>query len=213
MLTCQLVSPGRPVICIRWAVRRGRGCGRSGGPANSLRWRAPRANWTVKRDPLRSDPSSLPFSKTSRVLLVAYYSRKAVKIISTGDAYKDFRRDLLGTTSRASMASSYSMKPKPFMSLTSAIVPFASLKWVWISSLVTTHGEGLGQQIPVTKQDLIALIQDILGSVLAQPCGVVLQAASARKCPKGPSFDRMGIFPIGEQFRNLEERTIARKIS
>ena len=29
-LTCQLVSPGRPVICIRYAVRLGRGCVRSG---------------------------------------------------------------------------------------------------------------------------------------------------------------------------------------
>jgi hypothetical protein len=33
MLTCQLVSVGRPVICMRYTVRRGRGGGgRSAGP-------------------------------------------------------------------------------------------------------------------------------------------------------------------------------------
>ena len=44
---------------------------------------------------------------------------------------------LPGTTSRASMGSSYSMKPKPFMSLTSVMLPVPSLKWFWMSSLVT----------------------------------------------------------------------------
>ena len=44
---------------------------------------------------------------------------------------------LPGTTSLASNASSYSMKPKPFMSLISVIVPVPSLKWFWMSSLVT----------------------------------------------------------------------------
>lgn len=42
-----------------------------------------------------------------------------------------------GTTSRASMGSSYSMKPNPFISLISWILPEASLKCSWISSLVT----------------------------------------------------------------------------
>ena len=42
-----------------------------------------------------------------------------------------------GTTSLASNASSYSMKPKPFMSLISVMFPVPSLKWVWMSSFVT----------------------------------------------------------------------------
>lgn len=46
--------------------------------------------------------------------------------------------DLPGTTSRASMASSYSMKPKPFISLISVILPDPwVLKCSSISCLVT----------------------------------------------------------------------------
>ncbi len=57
-LTCQLVSPGSPEICIRYAVRLGRGAVRSGA-AKVSRWRDPRANCTVKRSPIKSDPSSV----------------------------------------------------------------------------------------------------------------------------------------------------------
>jgi len=85
-LTCQLVSTGRPEICIRKGVRLGRGAARSWCAKLSLR-RGPRANWTTKRSPMKSEPWKA------------------------------------GTTSRASMASLYSMKPKPFMSLISVISP------------------------------------------------------------------------------------------
>ena len=47
------------------------------------------------------------------------------------------RYDLRGTTSRASAASSYSTKPKPFMSLISLMVPGPSVKKLVTSSLVT----------------------------------------------------------------------------
>jgi hypothetical protein len=47
--------------------------------------------------------------------------------------------DIPGTTSRASMASSYSMKPKPFISLISVILPEPWVeKCSSISCLVTT---------------------------------------------------------------------------
>ena len=46
-------------------------------------------------------------------------------------------RDIPGTTSLASMASPYSMKPNPFMSFTSVMVPVPSLKCAMTSSLVT----------------------------------------------------------------------------
>jgi hypothetical protein len=55
--TCQLVSGGRPEICIRCDVRRGRGGARS--PKAPSRARFPRANWTVMRSPMKSDPSSV----------------------------------------------------------------------------------------------------------------------------------------------------------
>lgn len=55
--TCQLVSLGSPEICIRYGVRRGRGAVRSWAPPKPSRWREPRANWTVKRSPIKSDPS------------------------------------------------------------------------------------------------------------------------------------------------------------
>lgn len=58
LLTCQLVS-GRPEICIRNMVRRGRGAiGRSDATPGkvSLR-RGPRANCTVNLSPLKSLPS------------------------------------------------------------------------------------------------------------------------------------------------------------
>lgn len=45
--------------------------------------------------------------------------------------------DLPGTTSRASMGSLYSMKPKPFISFTSVISPVPWVaKWASISALV-----------------------------------------------------------------------------
>lgn len=48
---------------------------------------------------------------------------------------------LPGTTSRASRASSYSMKPKPFMSLISTILPVPCLlKWASMSALVASAG-------------------------------------------------------------------------
>jgi hypothetical protein len=57
LLTCQLVS-GRPEICIRNMVRRGRGtAGRSWGPGKFSLRRGPRANCTVSRSPLKSLPS------------------------------------------------------------------------------------------------------------------------------------------------------------
>lgn len=57
LLTCQLVS-GRPEICIRNMVRRGRGAaGRSVGPGKFSLRRGPRANCTVSRSPLKSLPS------------------------------------------------------------------------------------------------------------------------------------------------------------
>ena len=57
LLTCQLVS-GRPEICIRNIVRRGRGrAGRSVGPGKFSLRRGPRANCTVSRSPLKSLPS------------------------------------------------------------------------------------------------------------------------------------------------------------
>ena len=46
-------------------------------------------------------------------------------------------RDLRGTTSRASAASSYSRKPKPFMILISEMVPGPSWKCLVMSSFVT----------------------------------------------------------------------------
>lgn len=54
--TCQLVSPGSPEICILCGVRLGRGAVRSVA-AKLSRWRDPRANWTVRRSPLSSEPS------------------------------------------------------------------------------------------------------------------------------------------------------------
>lgn len=54
--TCQLVSPGSPDICILCGVRLGRGAVRSVA-AKLSRWRDPRANWTVRRSPLSSEPS------------------------------------------------------------------------------------------------------------------------------------------------------------
>ena len=54
--TCQLVSPGSPDICILCGVRLGRGAVRSLA-AKLSRWRDPRANWTVRRSPLSSEPS------------------------------------------------------------------------------------------------------------------------------------------------------------
>ena len=46
---------------------------------------------------------------------------------------------LPGTTSLASKGSSYSTNPKPFISLISVIFPVPSLKWFWMSSLVTVE--------------------------------------------------------------------------
>lgn len=59
LLTCQLVS-GRPEICIRNMVRRGRGAtGRSdGAPGKFSLRRGPRANCTVNLSPLKSLPSA-----------------------------------------------------------------------------------------------------------------------------------------------------------
>lgn len=58
VLTCQLVSNGRPVMVIRWTVRRGLGAMR--GPASyPSRGRvAPRANCTTRRSPMNSEPSN-----------------------------------------------------------------------------------------------------------------------------------------------------------
>ena len=55
-LTCQLVSTGRFAILIRYGVRRGRGGTRSLGVKFSLR-RDPRANCTMRRSPIKSEPS------------------------------------------------------------------------------------------------------------------------------------------------------------
>lgn len=49
----------------------------------------------------------------------------------------DGEYNLRGTTSRASAASSYSTKPKPFISLISLMVPGPSVKKLVTSSLVT----------------------------------------------------------------------------
>ena len=65
LLTCQLVS-GRPEICIRNMVRRGRGAvGRSGGPGKASLRRGPRANCTVRRSPLKSLPSAVVLVRPS----------------------------------------------------------------------------------------------------------------------------------------------------
>lgn len=61
--TCQLVSLGSPVICMRYGVRRGRGALRSWVGPKPSRWREPRANWTVKRSPIKSDPSCRQISQ------------------------------------------------------------------------------------------------------------------------------------------------------
>lgn len=63
--TCQLVSLGSPVICMRYAVRRGRGAVRSWVGPKPSRWREPRANWTVKRSPIKSDPSCRHISQVT----------------------------------------------------------------------------------------------------------------------------------------------------
>jgi hypothetical protein len=57
--TCQLVSFGRSLICMRCGVRRGRGSRRSllGKLPAPWGWREPRANWTVRRSPMKSEPS------------------------------------------------------------------------------------------------------------------------------------------------------------
>lgn len=60
--TCQLVSSGRPEICIRKAVRRGRG-GRRSWLEYGSGLRMPRANCTVRRWPIKSDPSCVRQSK------------------------------------------------------------------------------------------------------------------------------------------------------
>lgn len=48
------------------------------------------------------------------------YEKLEKELASSMNVYD---QDLPGTTSRASMASSYSMKPKPFISLISVILP------------------------------------------------------------------------------------------
>jgi hypothetical protein len=55
MLTCQLVSTGRPVMVILYGVRRGRGGGRSLGWYGSRR--EPLANCTMRRSPMNWVPS------------------------------------------------------------------------------------------------------------------------------------------------------------
>lgn len=58
LLTCQLVS-GSPETIMRKIVRRGRGkAGRSVGPGKFSLRRGPRANCTVSRSPLKSEPST-----------------------------------------------------------------------------------------------------------------------------------------------------------
>lgn len=135
VLTCQLVSAGRPVILIRNAVRLGRGAVRSWRAKFSLRGRDPRANCTTSRSPMKSDPSA---NKHCQVFCQALPVRANASIHTEGCiilalAATQMRvddaltRNLPGTTSRASIASLYSMKPKPFMSLISVISP---VPWV-----------------------------------------------------------------------------------
>ena len=58
------------------------------------------------------------------------------------------RNRIPGTTSRASIESLYSMKPKPFMSLTSVISPVPWVeKWFSISALVTTGPSESSQSV------------------------------------------------------------------
>ena len=57
-------------------------------------------------------------------------------------------RDSPGTTSRASIASLYSINPKPFMSLISVISPVPwVLKWASTSAFVATHMLARGADI------------------------------------------------------------------
>lgn len=75
LLTCQLVS-GRPEICIRKMVRRGRGTpGRSRGLGKFSLRRGPRANCTVSRSPLKSLPSATASVKMSWMVGLARTER------------------------------------------------------------------------------------------------------------------------------------------
>lgn len=154
--TCQLVSVGSPVICMRYGVRRGRGALRSWVGPKPSRWREPRANWTVKRSPIKSDPSCRHISQdtTGRIEIrkgggqgwsMTYGKLQCtVQVSHRGLCFRRMSlqratMNIPGTTSRASMASLYSMKPKPFISLISVISPVPWVaKWASTSCLVAT---------------------------------------------------------------------------
>jgi hypothetical protein len=130
LLTCQLVS-GRPETSMRKIVRRGRGrLGRSIGLGIFSLRRGPRANWTVRRSPLKSLPSVIEEGVKGRNPTsdcTGTYEMLKICWLATTE-YTCYRHhkgkiSLPGTTSLASIASSYSMKPKPFMSLISVIFP------------------------------------------------------------------------------------------
>lgn len=105
------------------------------------------------------------------------------------------------------------MKPKPFMSLTSVMLPGPSLKWLWISSFATA-GQACSQQ-------------NSRRSVLWQAAGLVSHSVSSEtrdrrpSVPPGLSDSRlspatiMAQRPRGENTRswNVLLHTITRKIS
>jgi len=89
------------------------------------RLRVPRANCTVKRSPMKSEPWKA-MSKISNCVEPGKLGSYAA---------------IPGTTSRASIASLYSMNPKPFMSLISVISPVPwVLKCDSTSALVAIDG-------------------------------------------------------------------------
>ena len=105
-------------------MRRGRGAVRS-VLVKLSRLRVPRANCTVKRSPMKSEPWKA-MSKISNCVEPGKLGSYAA---------------IPGTTSRASIASLYSMNPKPFMSLISVISPVPwVLKWASTSALVAVDG-------------------------------------------------------------------------
>lgn len=71
------------------------------------------------------------------------HKRLAAEQFQSNPKQAENREDSPGTTSRASKASLYSMKPKPFMSLISVISPVPWVaKWASTSALVAVERVG-----------------------------------------------------------------------
>jgi hypothetical protein len=98
-----------------------------------------------------------------------------------------------GTTSRASMASLYSMKPKPFMSLISTISPVPWVaKWASTSALVATGGESGDSPCLRTRGDACGIRsgRPRRGKKLTSPRQVAQVEARARHLGHGGQLGR-----------------------